>query len=250
MRRTTIVVYRYNRNTKKWKNLGAHGGSTYGYWNECLGVDPNNSDIVISGGTGLERSSDGGDSWTEVSLDSDHHAVAFSSSDSLIVYVGNAHGVRKGSYSSADETVTWTKTHNGLILTHYNGLGASGIGPNVIGGGSQDNGTHRTVGGLTWDLLQDGDGGAFLYDPDDPYTMYCAESYSLGDVDNGDIYRSTDGGATDPVQADTTGFQGPFVTPWLSIPQPESKPNPVRRRRHESVPSTDGGMSWSACSRI
>jgi hypothetical protein len=90
---------------------------------------------VISGGTGLERSSDAGESWTDVTQDSDHHAVAFSSSDSLIVYVGNDHGVRKGSYSST-ESGTWAKTHNGLILTHYNGLGASGIGPNVIGGGT------------------------------------------------------------------------------------------------------------------
>lgn len=242
------VVYRYNRNTNKWKNLGAHG-DTYGYWNECLGVDPNNSDIVISGGVGLERSSDGGESWTEVSLDSDHHAVAFSSSDSLTVYVGNDHGVRKGSYSSADESVTWKKTHNGLILTHYNGLGASGIGPNVIGGGSQDNGTHRTVGGLTWDLLQDGDGGAFLYDPDDPYTMYCAESYALGDPDNGDIFRSTDGGATDPTQADTTGFQGPFVTPLVIDPNsPKANRILFAGGVTKVYRSTNGGMSWSASS--
>jgi hypothetical protein len=114
------VVYRYNRNTNQWKNLGAHGGDTYGFWNECLGVDPNNSDIVLSGGTGLERSHDAGESWEDVALDSDHHAVAFSSSNSLTVYVGNDHGVRKGSYSSA-ENGTWAKAHNGLILTHYNG---------------------------------------------------------------------------------------------------------------------------------
>jgi hypothetical protein len=243
------VVYRYNRNTKKWKNLGAHGDSTYEYWNECLGVDPKNSDIVISGGVGLERSSDGGESWTEVSLDSDHHAVAFSSIDSLIVYVGNDHGVRKGSYSSPDENVTWTKAHNGLILTHYNGLGASGIGPNVIGGGSQDNGTHRTIGGLTWDPLWVGDGGAFLYDPDDPYTMYYVESYALGDADNGDIYRSTDGGAADPTQADTTGFQGPFVTPLVIDPNsPKANRILFAGGVTRVYRSTNGGMSWSASS--
>ncbi|HXT61476.1 MAG TPA: hypothetical protein VN696_00435, partial [Pyrinomonadaceae bacterium] len=243
------VVYRFNRNTKKWKNLGAHGDSTYGYWNECLGVDPNNSDIVLSGGVGLERSSDAGESWTEVSLDSDHHAVAFSSSDSLTVYVGNDHGVRKGSYTSADETVTWTTAHNGLILTHYNGLGASSIGPNVIGGGSQDNGTHRTVGGLTWDLLRNGDGCGFVYDPDDPYTMYYVESYSLGNPDNGDIYRSTDGGATGPTQADTTGFQGPFVTPLVIDPtSPKANRILFAGGVTKVYRSKDGGMSWSACS--
>ena len=242
------VVYRYNRNTQKWKNLGAHGGSTYGFWNECLGVDPNNSDIVLSGGVGLERSSDGGDSWTEVSLDSDHHAVAFSSSDSLIVYIGNDHGVRKGSYSSA-ESGKWANAHNGLILTHYNGLGASGIGPNVIGGGSQDNGTHRTVGGLTWDLLRGGDGGGFLYDPDDPYTMCYVESYALGDADNGDIYRSTDGGATDPTQADTTGFQGPFVTPLVIDPHsPKANRILFAGGVTKVYRSTNGGMSWNASS--
>jgi hypothetical protein len=241
------VVYRYNRNTNQWKNLGAHGGDTYGFWNECLGVDPNNSDIVISGGTGLERSSDAGESWTDVAQDSDHHAVAFSSSDSLISYVGNDHGVRKGSYSSP-ESGTWAKAHNGLILTHYNGLGASDIGPNVIGGGTQDNGTHRTVGGLTWDLLKGGDGGAFLYDPDDPYTMYYVESYALGHADNGDVYRTTDGGATTP-QADTSSFQGPFVTPMVIDPDsPQANRILFAGGVTKVHRSSNGGMSWSASS--
>jgi hypothetical protein len=241
------VVHRYNRTTNKWKDLGEQGGSTYGFWNECLAVDPNDSKNVLSGGTGLARSSNSGDSWTGVDLDSDHHAVAFSSSDSLIVYVGNDHGVRKGSYTSPD-TGTWAKTHNGLILTHYNGLGASGIGPNVIGGGTQDNGTHRTVGGLTWELLRGGDGGGFIYDPDDPYTMYYAESYSLGSADNGDIYRSVDGGASD-VQADTTGFQGPFVTPMAIDPDsPQAKRILFAGGVEKVQRSTDGGMTWSASS--
>jgi len=241
------TVYRYNRNTKQWKNLGAHGGSTYGFWNECLGVDPKNPKIVLSGGTGLERSSDSGDNWTDVALDSDHHAVAFSSSDSLIVYVGNDHGVRKGFYLSP-EVGAWEKTHNGLILTHYNGLGASGIGPNVIGGGSQDNGTHRTVGGLTWDNLRGGDGGGFLYDPDDPYTMYYAESYALGDPDNGDIYRTTNGGVSD-AQADTSGFQGPFVTPLVIDPtSPKAHRILFAGGTNKVQRSSNGGMSWSASS--
>ena len=241
------VVYRYNRQTGNWKSLGAHGGDTYGFWNECLAVDPKNSDIVLSGGTGLERSHDAGESWDDVALDSDHHAVAFSSSDSLIVYAGNDHGVRKGSYSSA-ENGTWTKAHNGLILTHYNGLGSSGIGPNVVGGGSQDNGTHRTVGGLTWDLLRGGDGGAFLYDPDDPYTMYYVESYALGSADNGDIYRTTDGGAT-TAQGDTTGFQGPFVTPMAIDPYSPTTNRILFAGGTTKVHrSSSGGMSWSASS--
>ena len=139
----------------------------------------------------------------------------------MIAYVGNDHGVRKGSYSSL-ETGSWAKAHNGLILTHYNGLGSSGVGPNVIGGGAQDNGTHRTIGGLTWDLLNGGDGGAFCTDPDDPYTMCYVESYALGHADNGDVYRTTDGGAN-TVQADTTGFKGPFVTPM--VVDPDSSPS-------------------------
>jgi hypothetical protein len=241
------VVYRYNRQSNLWKNLGAHGDSTYGFWNECLAVDPTNSAVVISGGVSLERSSDAGESWTDVALDSDHHAVAFSSTNSLIVYVGNDHGVRKGSYTSLEDG-TWAKAHNGLILTHYNGLGSSGIGPNVIGGGAQDNGTHRTIGGLTWELLRGGDGGAFLYDPDDPYTMCYVESYALGHADNGDVYRTTDGGAT-TAQADTTGFKGPFVTPLVVDPDsPQANRILFAGGTTKVHRSSDGGMSWSASS--
>lgn len=242
------VVHRYNRTTNEWESKGAHGGDTYGTWNECLAVDPNNSSIVLSGGVGLERSYDSGDTWKEESMDSDHHAVAFSSSDSLITYVGNDHGVRKGFFSSPDSG-WWKKMHNGLILMHYNGLGASGIGPNVIGGGAQDNGTHRTVGGLTWDLLQGGDGGGFIYDPDDPYSMYYAESYSLGNPANGRIYITKDGNTTEPTEADTTGFQGPFVTP-MAIDPDSSKSNRILFAGgvEDVQRSTDGGLTWSASS--
>ncbi len=242
------LVYRYNREANEWKNLGDHGGSTYGYWNECLGVDPNDSAIVLSGGVSLEWSADAGESWTPVSLDSDHHAVAFSSQDSSTVYVGNDHGVRKGLHSNPGVVGTWAKVHNGLMLTHYNGLGASSVGPNVVGGGTQDNGTHRTVGGLTWANLRGGDGGGFLYDPDDAYTMYYTESYALSDPNNGDVFVTTDGGAT-TATANTSNFQGPFVTP-LAIDPDSSPSNRILFAGgvNRVLRSGDGGMTWSISS--
>ena len=243
------IVYRYNRQTMQWENLGAHGGDTYGFWNECLAVDPTNSSIVLSGGVGLERSSDGGESWSSVALDSDHHAIAFSSTNPLTVYAANDHGVRKGSYAAADQEVTWEEAHNGLILMHYNGLGSSGAGPNVIGGGAQDNGTHRTVGGLTWDRVKGGrDGGGFLYDPDDPYTMYYAESIGLGKIMNGEIYRTTDGGESE-TEGDTSNFTGPFVTPLVIDPDSPSDSRILFAGDIKKVfRSADSGMTWSASS--
>ena len=34
------AVYVYNTATSSWQSLGNHGGTTYGYWNNVLGVDP------------------------------------------------------------------------------------------------------------------------------------------------------------------------------------------------------------------
>ena len=203
----------FNRQSNQWEDLGAHGGSTYGFWNECLAVDPTNSDVVLSGGTSLERSSDAGESWTDVALDSDHHAVTFSSSNSMIAYVGNDHGVRKGI----------------LLVARDRELGKGSQRPDPYPLQRSRFVRHRTerhrrrrarqrhasnrwrphVGPVERAMAD-----LYLQTPTIRSPMCYVESYALGNPDNGDVYRTTDGGAN-TVQADTSGFQGPFVTPMV-----------------------------------
>ncbi len=185
-----------------------------------------NSDIVVAAGISPERSFDAGATWTVIGgLHSDQHAIAFDAGNHLTIYAGNDGGVYRGSYPTTTSAGSWVKASNGLVLTQYNDVGASSAGHTLLGGGAQDNGTSRTLGGLTWDFILGADGGYFVMDPNDPHIIY-AESQ------NGGLDKSVDGGAS--FTSTGAGFPGgPWVTPVVIDPgkSDRAQPGPIRRRQ-------------------
>jgi hypothetical protein len=237
------AVYAYNTATSQWTSLGNHGGTTYGYWNNVLEVDPLDSNIVVAGGITIERTYDGGTTWQNIGgLHSDQHAAVFDSTNHLTIYAGNDGGVYRGTYSSSSSLGAWAKTSDGLIVTEYNDVGTSAGAYDVVGGGSQDNGTSCTAGGLTWDSILGADGGYFVVDPSNPYVQY-AESQSGG------LNKSTTGGAS--FFGAASGFPGgPWVTPILLDPTSPVEPNRVlfaggNSQVYRTINSAGG---WSASS--
>ena len=233
------TVYRYDSTTTSWRSLGNHGGTTYGYWNNVLSVDPTNSDIIFAGGIGLERSSDGGTSWQSVfGLHVDQHALVFDSTNHLNVYAGNDGGVYRGTYASPTDNIgVWVKVSDGLIITQFNQVGVSSAGLDVFGGGTQDNGTNRTVGGLTWNNILGADGGFFIIDPSNPYILYA-------ETQNGGIYKSTNGGLS---WVFLNGFPGgPWVTPIVLDHASPLEPNRVLFAGGNSqvYRTADSGATW------
>jgi hypothetical protein len=214
------TVYVYNTASASWQSLGAHGGITYGYWNNVLGVDPVDSNIVFAGGIVMERSANGGTTWQSTgSLHYDQHALVFDSTNHSNVFVGDDGGIFQGVYPTATSAGTWTKVSDGLVLTQFNQVGMSSAGPDIFGGGTQDNGTIRTVGGLTWDPILGADGGDLVIDPANPYILYA-------EVENGGIQKSIDGGAS--FTTASSGFPGgPWVTPIVLDPNSLPEPNRV-----------------------
>jgi photosystem II stability/assembly factor-like uncharacterized protein len=218
------TVYKYNKAMNTWQSLSNHGGTTYGYWNNFLAVDPTDSKIVFVGGFAVERTYDGGTTWQSPSIGhEDNHAFAFDAANHFQVYNGNDGGVFLGTYASATDTGTWVKRSNGLTISHLNTVGASPSAPDLLGCGVQDNGTIRTSGGLTWDSLPiGGDGSAFIIDPANPRILY-AQLTTVGIT--GRPYKSTDGGATfNP--ANSGYIDGPFV--GVMVLDPNSPPEPNR----------------------
>jgi hypothetical protein len=213
-------VFKYNTGTSTWTSLGNHGSTTYGYWNNVLAVDPQDSNILIAGGIILERTFDGGTTWQTIGgLHGDQHAAVFDSSNHLNVYAGNDGGVYRGTYASASAVGTWVKASDGLILTQFNHVGVAMTGIDVFGGGTQDNGTNRTVGGLTWDPILGADGGFFVVDPGNPYNLYA-------EFQSGSLFKSTNGGAS--FSGAGSGFPGgPWVTPIVLDPTSPAEPNRV-----------------------
>lgn len=103
-----------------------------GWYNITLAVSPTTVNDMVIGGVKLYRSTSAGSSWTEIELHPDQHALAYLTSDSVLVANdGGVYGVRNFS--------AYPKNH-GLVTTQYYDIG---IFDNAkIFGGTQDNGSH------------------------------------------------------------------------------------------------------------
>ena len=162
-----------------------------GEYDSAVAVDPNDPNIVyLLGLDGILQSIDGGASWTSIAADADgngphvdHHAGQVDSSGRLIA--GNDGGVWRWDPATAK----WTNLNGGgLAITTFNGITSHPTNPNIVLGGSQDNGTEKYTGSQAWEHVDPGDGGEVYFDPNNPPNAY--------HVLNGGLRKSTDGGDT------------------------------------------------------
>jgi len=189
-----------------WNTLG--GSHTYSWhgWCDLIAVAPDDEDIIMAGGNWAQRTADGGTTWNNMTgLHADHHVAVFAPSDPNIVYEANDGGV----YRSDDKGATWEKVSHGLVITQFYDIGAWNTIGTVLGGGTQDQGTNMSTGGLTWKKIYGADGGYFVVHPTDPRTIYSESQYT-------NIRKSTDGGNTWTTK--TAGITG--STPWTGVITP------------------------------
>jgi photosystem II stability/assembly factor-like uncharacterized protein len=199
------TIYRSTDGGTTWTTLGgSHGDAPHHTWANLVAVAPDDEGIIIAGGVGCQRTANGGTSWSTLSeLHADHHVAQFAPSDTNRVYTCNDGGV----YRSDDKGATWKKASHGLVVTQFYDVDSWDPISTVVGGGTQDQGTTMSLGGLTWRHIQNThDGGYFLISPTDPRTIWEEHQYT-------DIYRSTDGGAN-WVQRTGGLTDG---TPWVGV---------------------------------
>ncbi|ADD42336.1 WD40/YVTN/BNR-like repeat-containing protein [Stackebrandtia nassauensis] len=186
-----------------WTTLpGSHGAGWTG-WCDLVAVSPTNEDVLYAGSVGLERTTDGGVTWAAIpGLHSDQHQAVFAPSDPNIVYECNDGGF----YKSTDGGASFKKASHGMVISQFYDLGSWEHISTVVGGGTQDQGTNMTTGGLTWRPIHGGDGMYFVTHPTDPRTIYA-------EYQGTQIEKSTDGGNT--WVAKTAGLVG--TTPWTGV---------------------------------
>jgi photosystem II stability/assembly factor-like uncharacterized protein len=236
---TSRGLYRSSNGGNNWQfvNASVAWSSSYAWFNRICRVNPSNPDQVYCGGLEMERSNNAGGSFTTIaSSHVDQHAAAFSSSDPSYVVIGNDGGVDYSTNGGA----SWGYSTSLPVTQFYAGEVDPG-NPAVLLGGTQDNGTVRTLSGGTndWQDIYGGDGFYCRVDYTNPQRVYASSQY-------GGLGRSTNGGAT--FLGGTSGLDLTY-TNWMT-PYVLDKNNPLVLYcgTYKIHRSTNGMQSWTAIS--
>ncbi len=179
-------IYKTINGGSNWERVGRIGSVPFMWWFGKIAIDPINTDKVFAPGFALERSTDGGENFNIVggNMHVDQHSVFMHPLNTDFVVAGNDGGI----YISNDGGTSFAKKNN-LPITQFYALEIDHLNPERLYGGTQDNGTNRTLnGGVNdWELLFFGDGFRVIVDPTDSDRIY-------GESQNGNLLRSIDGG--------------------------------------------------------
>jgi len=236
-------VYRSTNGGDSWTrtNDSALGNlhSSFGWYFGQIRVDPGDRNHVFVLGVPFYRTQDGGNSWNEVgsSMHVDHHALAFDPTDFSRMFEGNDGGI----YYSTNSGASWYKSYD----QHTNQFYAIEIdyqNPSRLYGGTQDNGTMRTVTGDPDDYepIFGGDGFYCNVDPTDSSSIYVEYQY-------GNLFHSTNfaGSWTEVMDGINSGDRRNWSTPVVMEP---GDPGTLYYGTYRLYRTTNGGGMWNAIS--
>lgn len=182
--------------------------SGQGWYDLAIGVDPNNTDIVVAGGLNFYRTTDGGVTWTQITrwvgtvfnyVHADHHGVVWNGSQVLLATDG-------GIFYSSDNGFSYSDRNVGIRTIQFY---SCAIHPtnNFFLGGTQDNGAHSIAGnGIQGSIeVHGGDGGFTHIDEDEPQFQFSATTRSN--------YRRSINGGVNWSSASFSSTIGQFINP-------------------------------------
>lgn len=236
-------VYKSTNNGDSWTrtNDGALGSlfSSYGWWFGNIRVNPGIPNNVFVLGLDVYKTQDGGNSWSYSSsgMHVDQHGMYIHPANPNFIIAGNDGGV----YKSTTAGVSWTFITS-MPITQFYTCDVDFQYPNRYYGGTQDNGTNRTLTGTpnSWQQIYGGDGFYVLVDPSDNNFIYAESQY-------GGFGRSTDGGNN--FNYGLNGVSGSDRFNW-STPFIIDPTNPVilYLGTHRLYKTTNRAVSWTPIS--
>ncbi|MEI8074254.1 MAG: T9SS type A sorting domain-containing protein [Bacteroidota bacterium] len=196
------------------------------WFDQALKVDPADSNVVIIGAIDLFRTTDGGNSWSQISkwsnnnymraltssiVHADHHAIAFKPGSSSTVIFGTDGGVFYTTSISTASTndVIAARNTNYNVTQFYAAAINPNIGSNNYLAGAQDNGTQEfnTAGFGATVEASGGDGGYCFIDQHDP-------NYQIVSYTNNNFYLSVDALISKSVLTILSDvYSGSFINP-------------------------------------
>jgi PKD repeat protein/photosystem II stability/assembly factor-like uncharacterized protein len=233
LRTNSPNVFGYNTNG------GDSGGQSW--YDMALAVSPTNRNEVYTGGINVWKSTNGGSSlfalskwnWPTGSYEYVHADIH------TLDYYGNSLfcGSDGGIFKSTNSGNTFSDLTSGIQNSQFYRLSNSVTNSGIIMGGTQDNGSFMLKNG-TWTHVTGGDGMECIVDYSNANIMYSSSQY-------GNLYKSTNGGASFSGITGSIGDQGAWVTPYTLDPV---NPNTIYLGYHDIYKSTNGGNTWNTIS--
>jgi hypothetical protein len=194
-RTTTIGCSIGGRLESSWE-LGWHpGGDTFKVLWSGMWANPADPGFVYLGGTDFWRSTNSGGSFSDVAslggpqdgAHSDHHFFAADPTSPEVIYTLNDGSIYRSAERGAAGSFQWVG--NGLRNGEYYDHALAATDPDLVIGGTQDNGTVKHgPASDTWRMVLGGDGATVAVDPTDSAVLYAMNQYASS------IARSTNGG--------------------------------------------------------
>ena len=194
-------IYRSDDQGETWRKTNPateyfeRFGGTYGWVFGQIRVDPNDEDTVYIMGLGLAKSTDAGQTFTNLyweGLHGDHHGLWIDPNDSDHLINANDGGIN----ISYDGGKTWRDFHKGIPSVQFYNVALDNSTPFWAYGSVQDQGTYRgqiplLKGGAAaqtgrrraaalqpkWETAPGGEGTLIAIDPTDPNTAYSSSFY-------------------------------------------------------------------------
>ncbi|MCW3077034.1 MAG: hypothetical protein JWO32_1643 [Bacteroidetes bacterium] len=215
---------------------GSYTGTGQGWYDLAIAASPTNPNEIVVGGVNVWRSLNDGATWTNIGcwvgtgsppfIHADIHELEYSPSGTL--YSTNDGGIY--SYTGS----AWTDLTAQRNIAQIYKIGLSGLTANKWITGHQDNGTN-IKNGASYVASLAGDGMDCFIDRTNDNVMF-------GEQYNGNIYRSTNGGASwAGISTGITGT-GAWVTPWKQDPVNAST---IYCGRNQMFISSNLGTNWT-----
>lgn len=236
-------VYRSQDFGDTWERVDNNTGinnvfGSFGWFFGNVRINPHNIDEIFVLGVPLMKSSNGGLNWNQIASNNhvDNHGLEIHPQNPDFMVAGNDGGV----YISQNGGQTWNHVETLPITQFYEGA-IDNLEPSRIYGGSQDNGTMRTLTGALddWEGILGGDGFHVIVDPTDNNFVYAEYQW-------GNLFRSINGGFSFMVS-----FAGEFDdrTNWNTpVVLDPSNPHIIYYGANRLYRSDDRGSNWLAIS--
>ena len=187
------------------------GQAWYDFYMHVNPFDPN---YAYVGSIDIWRTTNGGTSFQNITngysggnVHVDQHNLAFHPTDPDKMFCANDGGI----WYSTNRGTSFSNMNSSLTLTQFYRIAADPSNAAHVMGGTQDNGTQRTLGTINWTGAFGGDGGEVCFQSQNT-------QYILGETQNNGVRRSLNGGSSWSSATSGLSGSGAWVGPIITHP--------------------------------